>query len=54
VSDNIHAVSFAEGPEPFIASLRFAVFVLELWLTKEKYRELKKPVGKENDLMYQM
>jgi len=36
----------AAGPELFIASLRFAAFVLELWLTKEKYRELKKPVGK--------
>jgi hypothetical protein len=46
VSGNIHAVSFVAGPGPFIASLRFAAFVLELWLTKEKYLVLKKPVGK--------
>jgi hypothetical protein len=37
-------------PGLFIANLRFAVFVSEIWLTKGKYRELKKPVGKENDL----
>jgi len=42
------------GPELFIVSLRFAAFVLERWLTKEKYRELKKPVGKADDLTYQM
>jgi hypothetical protein len=54
VSGNIHAVSFAAGPEPYIASLRFAEFVLELWLTKEKYRELKKPVGKESNITCQM
>jgi small subunit ribosomal protein S8 len=46
VSGNIHAVSFAAGPEPYIASLRYAAFVFERWLTKEKYRELRKPVGK--------
>jgi hypothetical protein len=46
VSDSTLAVSFAAGPKPFIESSRFAAFVLERWLTKEKYRELKKPVGK--------
>jgi hypothetical protein len=54
VSGNIHAVSFVAGPGPFIASLRFAAFVLELWQTKEKYRELKKPVGKRHDLTCQI
>jgi hypothetical protein len=54
VSGNIHAVSFVAGPELFIASLRFAVFVLELWLTKERYRVLKKPVGKESSLTIQI
>jgi hypothetical protein len=54
VSGNIHAVSFAAGPKPFIENLRFAAFVLERWLTRVKYRELKKPVGKVSDMMYQL
>lgn len=44
-SDNIRVASFAEGPRLFIASSRFAGFVLEHWQTKVKYQELKKPVG---------
>jgi len=54
VSGNILAASFVADPELFIESLKFAAFVLEIWPTKEKYRELKKPVGKENDLTCQM
>jgi small subunit ribosomal protein S8 len=46
VSGNIHAVSFAAGPEPYIANLRYAASVFERWLTKGKYLELRKPVGK--------
>jgi hypothetical protein len=38
------------GQEPYIANLRYAAFVLGRWLTKEKYLELRKPVGKLRDI----
>ncbi len=46
VSGDIRVASFVEGPKRFIVSSRFAGFALEDWRTKEKFRELKKPVGK--------
>jgi hypothetical protein len=51
VSGGIHVASFAEEARPFIASLKFAGFVLEPWQTKEKYPVLEKPVGKAREFM---
>jgi hypothetical protein len=39
VSGNILDVSFVEEPGQFIENSRFVVYVSELWLMKEKYRE---------------
>jgi hypothetical protein len=44
--DNIRVASFAAGPEQSIASSKSAEFASEHWPTKEKFQELKKPVGK--------
>jgi hypothetical protein len=49
---NIEAVvirdaNFAAGREQFIASLRFAVFALEQWLTKGKSPVFARQVGNE-------
>jgi hypothetical protein len=39
VLDNIRVVSFVAEARPFIANSKFAGFVSEPWLMKEKYQE---------------
>jgi hypothetical protein len=49
-SGNTRVVSFVEDREPCIAGSRFAGFASERWRTKERYRELERPVGDEQRL----